>query len=166
MRMNPVNGETLWREVFRGGAVINGHHVSAGVDCGKGIYRIHHQADYFPQPYKCLPERWILSGSNSEAAAEMGQSIWAPFSMGPRGCVGKTVAIMQLSISLATISFLYGMRTPAEQALARIGQGDDGERFPRNLNFKYQAKGFFSAFCMDLREFRSSEVSKVYGGLI
>jgi hypothetical protein len=57
---------------------------------------------------------------------------------------------MQSSISLATISFLYGMRTPADPALARIGQGDDGERFPRNLKSKYQAKGLFSAFCMDL----------------
>ncbi|KAH7344320.1 benzoate 4-monooxygenase cytochrome P450 [Pyrenochaeta sp. MPI-SDFR-AT-0127] len=160
MRMNPVNGGALWREVLCGGAIIDGHNIPAGVDVGVGIYSIHHQADYYPQPWQFRPERWIASDGNSAAAVARARSAWSPFSMGPRGCVGKTLAIMQLSISLAMVLFLYDMRTPADPALARVGGGVKGKRFPRNLESEYQAKGTFSSILRGpMIEFRKRERS-------
>ena len=60
MRMNPVNGGTLWREVIHGGATIDGRPMPAGVDVGAGIYSIHHQEDYYPEVYEYRPEKWIV----------------------------------------------------------------------------------------------------------
>ncbi|KAE8440420.1 hypothetical protein EG329_008008 [Mollisiaceae sp. DMI_Dod_QoI] len=70
MRMNPVNGGALWREVLHGGAIIDGHSVLAGVDVGVGIYSIHHQLDYYPDPYVFRPERWLTS-ENSQHDIEV-----------------------------------------------------------------------------------------------
>ena len=142
--MNPVNGGTLWREVLPGGAIIDGRSVPAGVDVGVGIYSIHHQPDYYPDPYAFRPERWLTS-EDSQHDVEVAQSAWAPFSMGARGCAGKPAAILQLTMSLARTLFLFDMRTPANAHLASVGQGKKGEVFPRNLETEFQAKGTFSS---------------------
>ncbi|KUJ06177.1 cytochrome P450 [Mollisia scopiformis] len=144
MRMNPVNGGALWREVLPGGAIIDGRSVPAGVDVGVGIYSIHHQPDYYPDPYAFRPERWLTS-ENSQHDVEVAQSAWAPFSMGARGSAGKPAAILQLTMSLARALFLFDMRTPADAHLASVGQGKKGEVFPRNLETEFQAKGTFSS---------------------
>jgi len=145
MRMNPVNGGALWREVLPGGAIIDGNSVPAGIDVGVGIYSIHHQKDYYPDPYIYRPERWIVSEDNSKDVVEIAHSAWAPYSIGPRGCVGKPAAILQLTISLARVVFELDMRTPADPDLIKVGQGVEGERFPRNLATEFQAKGTFSS---------------------
>ena len=159
MRMNPVNGSALWREVMLGGATIDGRAVPAGVDVGVGIYSIHHQDDYYPEPYQYRPERWIVTEDNPQEVVDVARSAWAPFSIGPRGCVGKPTAILQLSIVLARVVFLYDMRTPADPSLARIGQGVKEEMFPRNLEREFQAKGTFSSILHGpMLEFKVREV--------
>jgi cytochrome P450 len=144
IRMNPVNVGALWREVLPGGAITDGRSVPAGVDVGVGIYSIHHQPDYYPNPYAFRLERWLTS-ENSQHDVEVAQSAWAPFSMGARGCAGKPAAILQLTMSLARALFLFDIRTPADAYLASVGQGKKGEVFPRNLETEFQAKGTFSS---------------------
>ncbi|KAL9607711.1 MAG: hypothetical protein Q9167_007403, partial [Letrouitia subvulpina] len=159
MRMNPANGSALWREVICEGAVVDGRPVPAGVDVGVGIYSIHHQADYFPDPYKYYPERWIVNEGNPKETVKLAQSAWAPFSLGPRGCAGKAAAIMQLSIGLARVVFLYDMRTPADPNLAMIGQGVKGAKFPWSLETEFQVKGTFSNILHGpMIEFKKREV--------
>jgi len=52
---------------------------------------------------------------------------------------------LQLTISLARVVFELDMRTPADPDLIKVGQGVEGERFPRNLATEFQAKGTFSS---------------------
>ncbi|GAB1194984.1 hypothetical protein APSETT444_004236 [Aspergillus pseudonomiae] len=147
LRMNPVNGGALWREVISGGATIDGHFIPAGTDVGVAIYSIHHQADYYPDPFTYRPERWIASPDTgiAPAAVDIARKAWCPFSIGPRGCVGKSLALTLLHISLARVLFLYEMQLPKDEQLARVGEGMPGLPFPRNLTGELQSKGTFSS---------------------
>ncbi|KAL1797315.1 hypothetical protein ACET3X_003921 [Alternaria dauci] len=111
MRMTPPVAGALPREVLSGGMDIDGHHIPAGVDVGVPIYAIHHNADYFPQPFDFIPERWLSDPSanplhNSLQAA---QSAYNPFSIGPRGCIGKGLAYVELTVTIARVLFLYDL---------------------------------------------------------
>ena len=91
MRLSPSVGGILPREVLAGGIEIDGHHVPQGTVVGVPTYTIHHNPKYYPQPFGYKPERWI-AGSEPNVTAESitaGQSAFCPFSVGPRGCIGK-----------------------------------------------------------------------------
>ena len=51
-------------------------------------------------------------GNNTWNAARvrLAQSAFCPFSVGPRGCIGKGVAYLELSIALARVLWLYDLR--------------------------------------------------------
>lgn len=73
---------------------------------GTPIYALHHNPAYFPDPFSFKPERW-LSTCTPEEEVEAAQSAFTPFSIGPRGCIGKSVAYMELRLTLARLLFEY-----------------------------------------------------------
>lgn len=116
LRLSPPAGSALWREVTKGGGHFDGQFVPEGFDVGTGIYAIHHNPDYFPEPFAFNPERWILadaeSGSDSIGTATRdsllsAQHAFNPFSLGPRSCIGKGLALTELTLGLATILYKY-----------------------------------------------------------
>jgi cytochrome P450 len=135
MRMSPSVGGIAPREVLPGGITIDGTHVPAGVVVGTPHYTIHHNGAYYPEPFAYVPERWIvgaqsssLSSSSSpfyvktsggavstisEGDVALAQSAFCPFSIGPRGCIGKGLAYIELTTTLARLLFLYDMRRVA-----------------------------------------------------
>lgn len=110
MRMSPSVGQSLSREVPRGGAVVDGHLIPEGCEVGVPIYSIHHNERYFPDPFDYCPERWLqVSQDGSEtataslaAAADM-YAAYNPFSVGPRSCMGKGVALVELLATFAVV---------------------------------------------------------------
>ncbi|KAI1812505.1 isotrichodermin C-15 hydroxylase [Poronia punctata] len=123
MRMSPSVGGIPPREVLPGGITIDGELVPAGVVVGTPHYTIHHNAAYYPQPFAYVPERWIVGASASSKMISDGvitdrdvalaQSAFCPFSIGPRGCIGKGLAYIELMTTLARVLFLYDMRKSA-----------------------------------------------------
>ncbi|KAL3419085.1 benzoate 4-monooxygenase cytochrome p450 [Phlyctema vagabunda] len=99
MRLSPSAGGPLWREVKKDGIVIDGIFVPEGCDVGMGIYSIQHQASHFPDPFSYKPERWLKDISKSDIF----NSAYMAFSTGPRGCVGKSLALLELSLTMANI---------------------------------------------------------------
>ncbi|KAI9848834.1 MAG: hypothetical protein M1837_006350 [Sclerophora amabilis] len=99
MRMSPSVGSSLFREVQAGGAMVDGEFIPAGVDVGTPIYSIHHNPAYFPDPFAFLPERWLVS----EASNTAGFGAYNPFSVGPRSCIGKGMALTELMLTMATV---------------------------------------------------------------
>ena len=116
MRLSPAVGGLLPREVLAGGIEINGERIPAGTVVGTPHYAIHHNAVYYPQPYTFLPERWIAGsplpggGAVSEGDIALAQSAFCPFSIGPRGCIGKGLAYTEMMTTLARALFLYDFR--------------------------------------------------------
>lgn len=130
MRLSPPVGGLLPREVLSGGLEIDGHQIPAGTVVGTPTYAIHHNQAYFPNPFEYVPERWI---SNSESAASqtsadaitLAKSAFCPFSIGPRGCIGKNLAYTELLITVARTVCLYDMRVAQGQKTG--GGSQDGE---------------------------------------
>lgn len=68
---------------------------------------------YFPDARQFDPERFL----DERATASMAN--WYPFSLGPRNCVGKPLAMAELKIFVAHILLRYSLR-PAENAVEPI----------------------------------------------
>ncbi|KAG0644955.1 Cytochrome P450 monooxygenase [Hyphodiscus hymeniophilus] len=99
LRMSPPAGSPPWREVQKGGAMIDGKFIPQGCDVGIGTYSIQHQAQYYPEPFIYKPERWFANSSISDV---FNRSFLA-FSTGPRGCVGKSLALLELNLTMASL---------------------------------------------------------------
>lgn len=145
MRMSPSVGGIVPREVLPGGITIDGHTIPEGTVVGVPHYAIHHNPAYFPRPFEYVPERWItgarnplkrsgivatLSKDGEASAAEettkddvaRSQSAFCPFSIGPRGCIGKGLAYVEMTTTLARTIFLYDMR----RAVGVVDPGEGG----------------------------------------
>ena len=125
----------FWREVCPGGAKINEHQIPAGYDVGTGIYAIHHNPAYFPRPFDFIPERWLLSPPSSpsklppfqvtEASIALARSAFIPFSTGPRVCVARSLAYLEMTLAVATVLWAMDMKV-ADGEEGRLGEGGWG----------------------------------------
>ncbi|MCJ1309092.1 hypothetical protein MMC25_002747 [Agyrium rufum] len=120
MRLSPPVLALLPRRILPGGMTIDGHHYPEGTVVGVSAYVLHRNPEYFPEPARFIPERWMVeekadlsTGTQktfSKDDVERTRSAFCPFSIGSRGCIGKGVAYMEISIALARIVWLYDMR--------------------------------------------------------
>ena len=120
MRLSPPVPSLLPREVLSGGLDIDGKHFPAGTVVGVPIYALHHNPTYYPDPFSFRPERWMTNEGSSVAEVEamkMAQSAFTPFSIGPRGCIGKGVAYLELTVALARILWRYDLRLSEEEGV-------------------------------------------------
>ncbi|OLN84340.1 Isotrichodermin C-15 hydroxylase 12 [Colletotrichum chlorophyti] len=113
LRMSPPVGGAPWREVLSRDMVVDGRPIPAGCDVGTSIYALHHNPAYFPDPFVYRPERWLGNGdtAGSKQDVRLAQSAFAAFSIGPRSCVGKGLAIAELMLTLATLFRKYDIKT-------------------------------------------------------
>lgn len=143
MRLSPPVGGILPREVLPGGIDIDGHHIPAGIVVGTPHYAIHHNAKYFPQPFEYRPERWIINSPNvTEQDVDLARSAFCPFSIGPRGCIGKGMAYMELRTTLAMTLFMYDMRLAPG---SRLGEGRPDWEWGRQRVGEFQLKDTFTS---------------------
>ncbi|KAK3997814.1 cytochrome P450-like protein [Cladorrhinum sp. PSN332] len=106
MRLSPSVGGILPREVLSGGMTIDGEQVPAGTIVGTPHYTIHHNPSYYPDPFSFKPERWI----GEEAKVKAAKRAFCPFSIGSRGCIGKGLAYVEMSITIARVLWMYDLR--------------------------------------------------------
>lgn len=118
LRLSPAVPGAIPREVMDGGAVVDGVFLPAGTDCGTPVYSIHRQEQYYRQAETYMPERWIegstctargSSWQTSRDDVETARRAFCPFSIGPRGCIGKSMAFMEMRLTLARLVFLFDM---------------------------------------------------------
>ncbi|KAL7619359.1 hypothetical protein AAE478_009896 [Parahypoxylon ruwenzoriense] len=122
MRMSPSVGGILPREVLKGGITIDGECIPEGIVVGIPHYTIHHNPEYYPQPFSYIPERWVVGshkcfsgyggGVVTEQDVAMAQSAFCSFSIGPRGCIGKGLAYIEMMTTLARVLYRYDLRKP------------------------------------------------------
>jgi len=154
----PVPGH-LAREVLPGGIDIGGHHIPAGTQVGTSSYAIHHNEDYFPDAFSFKPERWIPdpSAGITEADVTKAHAAFCAFSLGSRGCIGKSLAYVELSITIARLVYQFDMRQAEGETL---GGGNQELGFGRRRKNEYQ---IFDRFVSDRRgpilEFKDREVA-------
>ncbi len=84
---------------------INGYHVPARSILLMSQYVTHHDARFFPDPFRFDPERWT-----PEARESRPRFSYFPFGGGPRLCIGEHFAWMEGVLVLATIAQRFRMR--------------------------------------------------------
>lgn len=144
MRMTPPVAGVLPRQVLAGGLDVDGHHFPAGIELGVPIYAIHHNPEYFPQPFDYVPERWLADPSVNPMHDKLAhaQSAYNPFSIGPRGCIGKGLAYVELTVTIARVLFLYDLRLAPGTSL---GAGSKDLEAGRTRATEYQIKDVFAS---------------------
>ena len=78
-----------------------GEHIYAGTECSVPAYTVHHMDSIWGDPHSYRPERW-----RGDEAKQLEKS-FIPFSVGPRSCVGRNLASMELLKFMATLFFRY-----------------------------------------------------------
>ncbi|KAL4973650.1 cytochrome P450 [Aspergillus desertorum] len=78
------------------GAYVDGVYVPAGVEVSTSLYALHHNAEYFNNPYRFAPERWLNPESTDRKEAVQ------PFLLGSRSCIAKYFAQQMLLLTLAS----------------------------------------------------------------
>ncbi|RAK71487.1 cytochrome P450 [Aspergillus fijiensis CBS 313.89] len=140
LRMSPPASSSLWREVVQDGVVIDGHPVPRGYDVGTCIYAIHHNAEYYPEPFKYLPERWL---DERPEKVQVARSAFNPFSIGPRSCLGKGLALTELTLTMAYLLSKYDFR-PAPGS-EKVGGGSLAQGVGREREGEYQLRDHVTA---------------------
>ncbi|KKK12933.1 hypothetical protein ARAM_006916 [Aspergillus rambellii] len=116
MRLAPAVPGSIPREAAEEMVTVEGVNLPEGTGCGTPAYSIHRRPEYYRQPLSYIPERW-LEGSECKTATEfwtvsredveLARKAYCPFSIGPRGCIGKGMALMELRLTLARVLFLF-----------------------------------------------------------
>ncbi|KAK4545768.1 hypothetical protein LTR36_002722 [Oleoguttula mirabilis] len=102
LRIHSTSSQGLPRVVPPGpGVEVAGHHFPQGVVLSVPAYTMHHSKEIWgPDADKFRPERW-------EKVTERQKLAFIPFSYGPRACVGRNVAEMELALIVATVFRRY-----------------------------------------------------------
>jgi cytochrome P450 len=91
---------------------IGDYTVPAGSDVALWIYLAHHDPRWFPQPERFNPDRY------DDAATDAPRHAYLPFGSGARTCVGKTFAMIEAVLILATIARRWRLRVAPDQRIA------------------------------------------------
>ncbi|KAI0898631.1 cytochrome P450 [Annulohypoxylon nitens] len=137
MRMSPPLPGLLWRQLAveeqgegKPPLVIDGHIVPPGTDVAVSVYALHHNENYFPDPFTYKPERWLEATDKIEEGAPGSRramlDAFAPFSIGARACGGKSMAYLEMSLLLAKLLWYFDFR-PTPRPRGNVGLSDKGE---------------------------------------
>ncbi|KJZ75114.1 hypothetical protein HIM_05600 [Hirsutella minnesotensis 3608] len=148
LRCATPNTGTLWRQQLSVAddtcgdpLIIDGHEIPPGIDLGVNLYAIHHNPEYFPDPFIFRPERWLDS---SDAQLRAMKSAFAPFILGARSCPGKAVANIEIGLTVARTLWNFDFEVaPGDEG--KVGAGEPGRHDRRHRETEYQLFDTFSA---------------------
>ncbi|KAK5192726.1 hypothetical protein LTR99_010396 [Exophiala xenobiotica] len=104
-RCQPPVTRGLPRRTVEGGATIAGHFIPAGTTISAPTYNLHHNHELFRRADEFIPERWIATEAfgADETERQNLKDFVIPFSLGPRACIGRNLAYMEVSITIAAL---------------------------------------------------------------
>jgi cytochrome P450 len=91
------------RVVPQGGAQIDGHFVPEGTTVAVADYAATHLPINFKDPYAFRPERWLDKDNTDK------KQLHQPFSYGPRNCIGKNLAGIEMRLAIANVLWHFDM---------------------------------------------------------
>ncbi|KAH8660703.1 cytochrome P450 monooxygenase [Tricladium varicosporioides] len=85
------------------GATIGDKYIPPGTEVYTSAWTVTHDERYFHEPFSFKPERWIDTSCKDMKEASQ------PFSLGPRGCLGRNFAYVEMCLILAKMHFAYDL---------------------------------------------------------
>ncbi|KAH6643447.1 cytochrome P450 [Truncatella angustata] len=116
LRLFPPSPASQQRVVPRGGATINGLHVPEGITVAVPPWVSTHSRLHFKEPDAFRPERWLGEDKdyiNDHLSASL------PFGTGPRVCIGRNLAYMEMRLITAHLLWKFDLE---------IDRGDFGKK--------------------------------------
>ena len=101
MRIFPSVPTGLTRMVPKGGDSIAGEWIPGGTTVSVYSWAATHSQLNFSDPESFIPERWLEDKDSKYSADRKDAS--QPFSLGPRGCIGRHLSYMELRLILANL---------------------------------------------------------------
>ena len=106
LRIMPPIANALVRLVPSGpGEIVGGHFVPGGVRVGIPAWAACRSPLNFRDPESFVPERWLGDARYAKDRREASQ----PFSIGPRSCLGRSLAYAEMRIVLARVLFEFDL---------------------------------------------------------
>nr|UOU03275.1 cytochrome P450 3045B1 [Brachionus rubens] len=139
LRMFPISSNTVNRRCMFS-TEVNGVKIPAGVSVTVDVLSIHYNHEIWGpvDPEVFYPPRFSPEFKRS-------QSVYLPFGIGPRNCVGMRYALMEMKMALAKILFNYDI-FPTESTPKRLVNFTEGTvRRPKDvitIKLKRRNKGF------------------------
>ncbi|NJL03272.1 MAG: cytochrome P450 [Spirulinaceae cyanobacterium SM2_1_0] len=93
----PWNGRVVSRETE-----LLGYPLPAGTEIMASLHHTHHDPELYPQPRRFDPDRWLDSSPDPFG--------YVPFSAGPRTCIGRGFAVLEIKLVLALICQRYRLQ--------------------------------------------------------
>ncbi|CAG9980389.1 unnamed protein product [Clonostachys byssicola] len=98
LRIFPSAPIGFTRQVPMGGDTVDGEVLPGGTTVSTCMWAATHAPENFADPYTFRPERWL---DREKATDRLGAS--NPFSLGPRGCIGRNLSYMEQRLIVAKL---------------------------------------------------------------
>ncbi|KAI0603007.1 putative cytochrome P450 monooxygenase [Biscogniauxia sp. FL1348] len=118
LRLHPVPPTLLPRKTPPEGIHIDGTFVPGNMDVWAPTYVLGRSEMVYERPGEFIPERWY-----SQPSLVKDKAGFAPFSLGPYGCIGRPLALLQIRTLMAQIIMRFDIEFPP---------GQDGSWFIEN----------------------------------
>lgn len=104
--------------------VLSGYRVPRGTGVLMGVLELSNSDEYFASSAQFVPERWLKSDSDVDVdvkacpeARSRNPFVYLPFGFGPRTCIGKRIAELEMETLLARLLRRYKISWLAETPL-------------------------------------------------
>lgn len=104
----PLSGD-LRRKIPPGGAGLSGHFLLGGTIFSVYALAASQSAANFAQPRRFVPERWLHADERPEWTKGDHLDACQPFLVGPRNCVGMSLAYAETKLILARLLYRFDM---------------------------------------------------------
>ncbi|KAL8634030.1 hypothetical protein Q9189_000276 [Teloschistes chrysophthalmus] len=85
------------------GFELHGRYIPQGAEINVSPWTVAHNPEYWDKPMEFRPERWLDSQSPDVKEASQ------PFLLGPRSCIGRNFAYMEMNLLLAKMLWTYDL---------------------------------------------------------
>jgi cytochrome P450 len=115
--------------------------ICPGIEVGVPTYAIHHNEECYPDSFQYLPERWIAADDSEKekVKVEKTQRAFTGFSIGPRACIGRNMAYVEMMITMARVLFQFDMKLTST-----MGEGGVNMAWGRHRREEMQVKDHFN----------------------
>ncbi|KAH8307118.1 hypothetical protein KR044_005160, partial [Drosophila immigrans] len=97
--------------------VLSGYRVPRGTGVLMGVMELSNSDEYFPHSEHFMPERWLKQDSACPEARSRNPFVYLPFGFGPRTCIGKRIAELEMETLLARLLRRYRVTWLGEKPL-------------------------------------------------
>ncbi|RKP08696.1 cytochrome P450 [Thamnocephalis sphaerospora] len=107
-RLRPVSAYGAPRVVPKGGVNLGGYFIPEKTVIKTCFKAIHTNESVFSDAMTFNPERWMIDESKLAAM----RSSLIPFHIGPRACIGRALAMMEMRLTIAEVVRRFALDTP------------------------------------------------------